>query len=589
MIKEFDAIADLTADLGFDQSQTVSLLWSLHADLLRAPATPLKLLFVGDCLFVETRAFVSSVARRAGLDVDIRHVFFSAHQFADGANEAIQNEVARYKPNLIGISLYSFEGVPPYAAAWREAALPSLRRRSPRADDLVELLRRTIEDIRKITDAPIVVHTPGGIPLDPLRRRMTFLPAHSRGQKRLLSSMATCVTDLVAGTVNTILLNERDLVRELGARKAASPLFDESDVPSGYAHSTAFGPRVGKQYVEILEDLAVLGGAKALLVDFDNTLWRGVMAEGQVQHDLRAQRLLLQLRQAGVVLVALSKNDQSTIRWEEMVLEESDFALLKIDWAPKPDNVAAAIAELDLAASAFVLLDDNPVERALVSEQVPGVATLDSDRDETWRALSRWLEFPSTTLTAEAARRTEMYRAAAARRAVVSKSHDYSQMMMSLKLKYVVRAATQKDAERVLELVHRTNQFNTTTIRYSTAEVARMVEDSSIGLYVASLSDRFGDLGVVAVGVFNRQSDSVDLVAMSCRAMGFGLEVALLAKIVETEPAASITGRFTATDRNHPASDLFERAGFRRSNDDVWILSRSDMPPRAPSWLEMEA
>lgn len=585
MADEFDAVADLVAATALDRSRVIDTLWELHSELVQVPAAPLKLLFIGDCLFVETRAFTASFAGKLGRDLDIRHVFFSAQQTVDRVNDAIQNEVGSYQPDLIGISLYTFEGVPPYSAAWRQAAMPSLRRRPAWVAGLVELLRQTVEDIRAVSDAPVVVHTPGGVPLDPLRRRAAFLPPHSRAQRRLLSAMADGIRELVHGTVNTILIDERDIVRKIGARRAAAPLFDKDDVPSGYAHSTTFGPLVARRYIEILGDLAVLGAAKALLVDFDNTLWRGVMAEGPVQHDTYAQDLLLQLRRAGILLVALSKNDPSAIRWEEMRLKESDFALLKVNWTPKPDNVSAAIAELDLAPAAFVLLDDNPVERALVSEQVPGVATLDPGNADTWRALRNWLDFPSTTLTEEAARRTEMYRSAATRRAAMAKVHDYGTMMASLKLKCSVRQATLGDSDRILELVQRTTQFNTTTVRYSAADIRRFVADPSVGLYVATLSDRFGDLGVVAVVVFDRNSSSFELVAMSCRAMGFGLELAVLARIIDTEPVSRFVGRYIPTERNQPAASLFERAGFQRSDDGDWVLTASHPAPQAPTWF----
>ncbi len=138
------------------------------------------------------------------------------------------------------------------------------------------------------------------------------------------------------------------------------------------------------------------------------------MAEGEVKHNFYAQALLKKLKEAGILLVALSRNTPESVRWPEMRLNRDDFVLEKISWRPKADGAAEAIAELDLAANAFVLLDDNPVERALVTEQIPGVRALDPALPETWRALERWLDFPSTKFTEEARRRTELYREAAA-------------------------------------------------------------------------------------------------------------------------------------------------------------------------------
>ena len=153
------------------------------------------------------------------------------------------------------------------------------------------------------------------------------------------------------------------------------PGFDRS-----YVHHSRFGDVLSDVYERTLAAHTLLGRAKALLVDFDNTLWEGVMADGPVRHYRDRQRQLKRLRDAGVLLVALSKNDPSSIRWDELSLEYEDFVLHQVNWRPKPDNVSEAITALDLAPEAFVLLDDNPVERALVCENVPGVRALDRDR-----------------------------------------------------------------------------------------------------------------------------------------------------------------------------------------------------------------
>jgi FkbH-like protein len=572
-------------------ADAAAVLRSFHAHLFDPPEDPVKVLFIGDCLFVETRAFLLPAARALGAPVEVRQIFFSARQSIDEPNAAIRSAIEAHEPDVIGVSLFTFEGVPPYAAAWRQAAFGLRRRNARLIGGLTAMLGEAIEDIRAVSDATIVVHAPGGIPLHPLRRRAGILPAQSRAQRALLADLREAIggpNGLVHGTKNTMLLDEWETVAAAGGpRTAAGPLFDEADVPSGYAHTTAFGPRLADRYAEIVADFRTVGRAKALFVDFDNTLWAGVMADGDVVHDADAQRLLLELKQAGVLLIALSKNAVENIRWDECLLKPEDFVLLKVNWRPKPDNVAQAISELDLAASAFVLLDDNPAERALVTENVPGVRALDPAEPSTWRTLRNWLEFPSTTQTAEAARRTELYREAATRRSALSNGHDYAEMMASLRLRHEVRPATAADHERALELAQRTNQFNTTTRRWSAAEIEGFLADPGVGLYVATLKDRFGDLGVVALVVFSRSTRTFDSVVMSCRAMGFGLEVALMRQVMEAEGPGSFTGLFEATERNSPARDLFERCGFSALDAaaTTWHFDASGSLPDAPSWL----
>ena len=262
--------------------------------------------------------------------------------------------------------------------------------------------------------------------------------------------------------------------------------------------------------------------------------------------------------------------------------------LHQINWRPKPDNVSEAITALDLAPEAFVLLDDNPAERALVCENVPGVRALDPTDPRADDALALWLEFPSTRQTDEARRRTEMYRESAERRkALGGREHDYEQMMRSLDLVADVRTADAGDGDRLLELVQRTSQFNTTTRRRSPAEIDQLLADPGTTVRVASLKDRFGDLGVVAVAILRQHPEAIEIDSfiMSCRAMGFGLENYLLADVLAATAGQTIDARFIATDRNGPAASLYPSCGFAEISPGHWRLRPDDPRPQAPGWF----
>jgi FkbH-like protein len=161
-------------------------------------------------------------------------------------------------------------------------------------------------------------------------------------------------------------------------------------------------------------------------------------------------------------------------------------------------------------------------------------------------------------------------------------------MLASLELVATVRDATEGDLERMLELVQRTNQFNTTTRRRSRAELIELIDSTSHTVTVAGLRDRFGDLGVVGVVVTDYSQPGaadVDSFVMSCRAMGFGLEYLLLNQLTSEQPELDWTGRFIPTDRNGPASELFAGAGFSQSDDQLWKLPAEAERPQRPSWF----
>jgi predicted enzyme involved in methoxymalonyl-ACP biosynthesis len=87
----------------------------------------------------------------------------------------------------------------------------------------------------------------------------------------------------------------------------------------------------------------------------------------------------------------------------------------------------------------------------------------------------------------EARRRTELYREASERRKEMTAGHDYPAMMKSLKLQFGFRTARSSDMERLLELIQRTNQFNTTTKRRSAAEIQNLLASNEHAIYVATL------------------------------------------------------------------------------------------------------
>ena len=66
--------------------------------------------------------------------------------------------------------------------------------------------------------------------------------------------------------------------------------------------------------------------------------------------------------------------------------------------------------------------------------------------------------------------------------------------------------ATDEQLERVSQLTLRTNQFNLTTIRRSEAEIRGLLKGGASCL-VTSVSDRFGDYGLVGVILYTAEAD----------------------------------------------------------------------------------
>lgn len=549
---------------------------------------PVRVMAVGDCLLGETRAFLRGMGARRGQDVYFDHLYMSARMGRGLApSEETRRRLADEHWDVVAFSFLTYEGIPPYQAFLADAPRLSDAEVDERAADLAALMRGYLQPLRDVSDRPFLLHNACGLPLRTRRRLNPLVPALAADTRRALKALNGHIGRIAGELENTILIDEVDVTRH-GLRAAARPFLPRRVTKGAQFHTSRFGVMVAERYLEVIDALNSLGRTKVLALDMDNTLWDGVMAEGEVSHHEDRQRLLRELQECGILLVAVSKNDPGSIRWDEMLLQPEHFALLKVSWDQKATAIEEAAHQLNLGRDSFVLVDDNPAERHLVEQAHPEVRTLDATDEGTWRWLRWMLEFPNTGRTEEARQRTATYRAAAARQEVLSGPQDYAAMMESLGLRATLRVADRKDLTRVRELMHRTNQFNTTTLRPSVDEVKEMAAGGGHGLYVATLADRFADLGLVAVVLVRRDPPGIVIedVVMSCRAMGFGFEYLMLRRVLEAEmPWSVCRARIVATDRNGPVRDLFAEAGFQPTGAGEWTLDDISNGPEVPAWF----
>jgi len=576
-----------------EQRETATLILSrLHAPLRTHPdPKAIRLLAVGDCLLNELRVFLPERMRQSGFALDMRCLYFSAVMGRALSTTQVVEFIQNMSPQLISFSFLTYAGIPPYTALVREADSLSTEEIADRVTGIMAIIREFLTTIRENTDATFLIHNSSGLPLTGLRRRLP-LPALSRGRRRLIQIMNNALSEYCENAVNTLLIDEHAVALSHGYRESSRAVVPRSVTKDGFFHTSRFGDFLTAPYEEVIRSYALLHKAKVLLVDFDNTLWDGVMADGPVHHHIERQTLLRTLKDAGMLLVSVSKNTFENVRWEEMQLSPADFALHKINWDLKVNSITSAAQELDLGLDSFVLIDDNPAERELVRRELPTVRLLDANEQSSWESLKRLLMFPNTQSTEEAKTRTEMYRAQAERREIQSKALDYPAMMRSLQLKAAIGLAGTQDLDRLVELVQRTNQFNTTTIRYTRVELKQMMDSNEHAIYVADLADKFGKYGLVAVAVVTKAHEETEVLAfvMSCRAMGFGLEQLLLGVLMdEVSSGRPVTGRFIPTDRNTPSAGMFRDAGFQETEAGVWRIDNPSLRTPVPDWIEMVA
>ena len=280
---------------------------------------------------------------------------------------------------------------------------------------------------------------------------------------------------------------------------------------------------------------------KILAVDADNTLWDGIISEDgpdAVRPYAEFQRGLLALKERGVILVLLSKNDPPSdesapivraLARQDMPLSISDFAAVGVDWSPKSGHMLRICEELNLSPDSAVFVDDNSHERAQMKAHLPVVEVPpfpSSDLANPASFLRRMSSafFASSGQTAEDRTRTEMYRAETARRASAAAIPTIDGYLASLQMSCAASLATPLDVPRLAQMAGKTNQFNATTIRRTADEIAAIVSDEGYRVWTFRLSDRFGDMGLVCYVIYDCARSRISDFVMSCRAMGRTLE-----------------------------------------------------------------
>ena len=327
---------------------------------------------------------------------------------------------------------------------------------------------------------------------------------------------------------------------------------------------------------------------KCLVLDLDNTLWGGVVGEDGVagikigQGDpvseafLAFQRKIKNIKDRGILLAICSKNNifdvlEAFEKRPEMPLKQSDFSAMEINWELKHENLKKIAARLNIGTDSLVFIDDNPAECSLVSQMMPEVKTILLPPDPAVYSdlLDQLNEFEKLQILADDLSKTTQYLQNKQREESKQQIGDLKSYLESLGTEIKIWEATEDDLPRVHQLFTKTNQFNLTTIRYSMGEVEKFFRDSNYDLTVISAYDKFGEIGTIALYLLDLRHSPhliIDSFIMSCRAMGRGIETAIVnhlkSKYLCTLTDIQLTATYIPTKKNKPVVDFFEKQGF---------------------------
>ncbi len=328
---------------------------------------------------------------------------------------------------------------------------------------------------------------------------------------------------------------------------------------------------------------------KCLVWDLDDTVWDGVVVEGDPARPTPTALAALEtLDRRGVLHAVASRGDHDVAHAHLTAHGIADyFCALEISWGAKSEAVKRIAAALNIGLDTIAFVDNDDLELAEVSAAFPQVRCYPARR---LAELAELPEFQPAVVTQEARQRRRMYQAERARTAAEEEfAGTPTEFLRGLGLVLTVRRAGEADIARAHELTVRTHQLNTTGVTFDERELRELTGSPRHEVLVANLEDHYGQYGTIGLAV-TEHTDSrsvLSLLLMSCRVMSRRVGSVLLDHVIRRALDRGLRPHawFVPTDVNRVMLVTLRFAGFApaEEHDGRILLARDpDLPPPSP-------
>lgn len=317
---------------------------------------------------------------------------------------------------------------------------------------------------------------------------------------------------------------------------------------------------------------------KVIVVDCDNTLWRGIVGEDGVDNiscDSTSQgvvyqnfqRFLRSKKKQGMLLGICSKNNYEDVKEafdrHRFPLRFDDFVVKKINWEDKASNIMAISEELNVGIDAIIYIDDSDFELSIVSALLPQVTCLKiSEEFEVYDALINSIYFKKKYITKDDEERTLRYQSELYRKQQFNSARSVEDYIQSLHIECQFKKNNDVDLVRASQMTERTNQFNFNKKAFSVEELRNILKSNGI-IYSCNASDIHGDYGTIGLAIIIRsvaEGQVLRAFLLSCRAIGRGIERRFFQYILEDLENNGLrldSIDFVKSERNKPAQDFY--------------------------------
>ena len=340
---------------------------------------------------------------------------------------------------------------------------------------------------------------------------------------------------------------------------------------------------------------------KLVLVDLDNTMWRGVIRDDGIEN-LQIRPFIERFRwevlrilfSRGILLGVVSKNDPELevqiIKYIKPYMWWPRFTCIKLGWQDKWEYVKQIQEELNIGMDSILFIDDSEFERQQMKTMLPEVRVADENIFEELLYLP---ELQPKFVTEESKSRTQYYLEEKQRNSE-AKTLNREDFLKNCDFRISVNKIEPHEISRVTELIERTNQLNTSIRRYSQSEVVALSRDADCEIFTVHVSDKFGKYGLVGACIAFRRQDvyEIDTMLFSCRIMSRGVEDYTLSWVLNqaaNDNFERVVLRFIKGPKNNQMQTILNNNGFIESVCEDYVVYTFDLKNRQinpyPCWF----
>ena len=254
-----------------------------------------------------------------------------------------------------------------------------------------------------------------------------------------------------------------------------------------------------------------------------------------------------------------------------MALTLDDFSTTHVSFDPKSMSIGAISRDLGFGEEYMVFMDDNIFELAEVFTRHPGIDLIlaGPEPETTLKKLTESRLFNTVSIVKEDLERCNNSKILKKQRELKSSLKNIDEFLQAINISLTFSRLNEKNKNRAVQLIQKSNQFNLTTRRHGEDDLIRFGKEVGEVIVVA-YDDTFGSQGIISIVILVPSGEKICIESwvMSCRVLNRTVEQAIFSYIQKLSNGRTISGEYIPTEKNKLVKSLYESLSFQLVSKD---------------------